>query len=431
MAFYIPEYLNIIDENELLSVIQESQFYNPDLVKMEKLIHELRSKYTLDGFNSKKVNSDPIVREIGTLFENIFGFYSFQFSVDHSQLPNAFTCPLSSKIDAWNYKKCVVKSNTGLRFTPVAKVNTMAVITSGLLFNDKFTDREIIAILLHEIGHNFSDSINNTLGIFSNFKKVLCIPNLFMRPQDTSNALRKKATDFNNSMRKNHPEMVSSFNALKLFMSKAEYVSLNVNRALSVIPQFAISNLESIIKNVITQAIYNPASIITKVVFNFFGKEDEYTSDSFVAMYGYGPDLASGLLKIERHNPTAVDEMFKEGQFSSAYFSLMVETVDMVNVLVTNSHPPTAKRLLNVLDVLEKEYNQPYINPKFKKETKKEIDEIRRLIDEEMENQSFDGNTWRIAWNKHIFANSSKSPKDKMVGDMLDKISDMAEDSDI
>lgn len=427
MAFYVPQYLDIVDEDGLLSILQESQFNNPDLIQLENLIHKLRSNYTLYGFNSKRVNSDPIMREIAMIFEKVFGFYSFQFSIDHNQLPNAYTCPLSSKIDTWNYKKCVVKSNTGLKFTSVARVNTMAVITSGLLFNDKFTDREIVAILLHEIGHNFSDSINNTLGIFSNFKKILVIPNILTRPQDVSNVLRKKATEFNNSMRKNNPELVSAFNSLKLFIKKADYVVLNINRAISTIPKVALSKLINTINNTIKQTISNPGGVIMKVIFNFFGKEDEYTSDSFVAMYGYGPDLASGLLKIERNNPTAVDEAFKSSKFGAMYFALMVESVDMISGLISNTHPPTAKRLLNVLNTLEKECSQDYINPKFKKETQKEIEEIKRLINEEMENHSFDGNYWRIAWNKHIFASSSKSPKDKMIGELLDKIGDIEE----
>ena len=159
------------------------------------------------------------------------------------------------------------------------------------------------------------------------------------------------------------------------------------------------------------------------VVFKFFGKEDEYTSDSFVAMYGYGPDLSSGLLKFDRHNPTAVDDVFKSGQFGAAWFAFFVESTDIISQLLSDNHPSTAKRLLNVLDTLEKEYSKDYINPKFKKETKKEIDEIRRLIDEEWKNQSFDGNRFRVAWNKHIFASKTdKGPKDKMIEDILEKI---------
>lgn len=421
MAIYIPEYLTIIDESEYLSILQESQFENDKLKKMELLIHELRQNYS--GYNITKINTDPLVGEISTLFEEIFGFYSFQLSIEQNHHYNAYTAPLSSKIDAWNYKKCVVRDNKGIRFTPVARVNVAAYITSGLLLDNNFTDREIVAILLHEIGHNFSDSINNTLGIFSNFKKILSIPTLLTQPYHVSNKVRGTATKYNDYMRKNNPELVSAYNALKHFIGDIQYVVLNVSRLISTIPSFAINNLISTLKNTAMQVIKNPVGVIMNVVFKFFGKEDEYTSDSFVAMYGYGPDLSSALLKFERHNPTAIDEVFKSGEFGAAWFAFFVESTDMISCLLSDNHPSTAKRLLNILDTLEKEYSKDYINPKFKKETKKEIDEIRRLIDEEMKNQSFDGNRWRIAWNKHVFASKSdRGPKDKMVEDMLEKI---------
>lgn len=255
MGFYIPEYLNIIDESELLSILQESQFENPKLAKMELLIHQLREKY-MNGTNVNKINTDPLIREISILFEEIFGFYSFQLSIEQSQQYNAYTAPLSSKIDVWNYKKCVVRDNQGLRFTPIARVNTAAVITSGLLLDNNFTDREILAILLHEIGHNFSDSINNTLGVFTNFKKVLLIPGLLTQPQNVSNKVRETATKYNAYMRKNNPELVSAFNAVKRFIGTINYISLNASRLLSVIPQFAISNLINTLKKCCNASYY-------------------------------------------------------------------------------------------------------------------------------------------------------------------------------
>ena len=157
-------------------------------------------------------------------------------------------------------------------------------------------------------------------------------------------------------------------------------------------------------------------------IFNFFGKEDEYTSDSFTAMYGYGTDLSSALLKLERHSPTPVDEVFKDTQFGALYFGVMVEFTDFVRQLVSDNHPSTANRLLNVLDTLEKEYDKDYINHKTRKAIKEEIDDIRKLIDEEMHNESYSGNLWRVMWNKYVFSHSKKGPKDKMINDLLSKI---------
>lgn len=428
MAYNIPEYLDVANEAEYLSLIQEVQFENPKLKKVEELFRELRAEYM--GYNSRlnTINANPLIKDISLLMEEIFGFYSFQLSIDQNRIPNAYTAAISSKIDAWNYKKCVVKSNQGIKFTAAGRVNTAAYITTGLLLDPKFTDREIVAILLHEIGHNFSDSINKTLGVFSNFKKVLMIPSIFTNPQHVSNTFRKTATEFNDYMRKNSPEMVSAFGALKLFIGDISYIILTLNRAISTIPYFAVSNMYNVLTNAMKQVMQNPIGFSMKTIFSFFGKEDEYTSDSFVAMYGYGPDLSSGLLKLERHNLTPTDEAFKEGDFGAMWFAFFVESVDMINTLINNSHPATAKRLLNILDTLEKEYSKDYINPKFKKETKKEIDEIRKLINEEIQNNSFDGNYWRIAWNKHILATKpNKGPKDKMIEDILDKINQFDE----
>ena len=424
MAFYIPEYLDIVSESELLSILNEQYFQNKKLTQVENLFGELRTKYYHGSVT--RINTDPLVKDISLLIEDIFGFNSFQLIIEQSKVPNAFTYPLSSKIDAWNYKKCVKKTNEGLQFTPIAKVNIVGHITTELLLDNQYTDREIVAILLHEIGHNFSDSINNTLGMFSNIKKVLLIPSIISNPKAVSNTITGSITKYNDYMRKNYPDMVSAFNALKLFIGTGKYVLMNISRAMSLIPTEAILNLYNVINNTIQTAIRNPVNLVLNTIFKFFGKEDEYTSDSFTTMYGYGSDLSSALIKLSRHNPTRVDSLIKSTEFGAMYFAVLVEFTDFLSGLISDNHPSTAKRLLNVLNTLEQEYNKDYINPKTKKAIKEEIDEIKKLIDEEMENKSFDGNTWRIMWNKYVFAHSDKGPKDKMVNDLLTKIENIS-----
>lgn len=422
MAFYVPDNINIITESDLLNLINEEYFKNTKLSKIESLIGDVREKYK---YNQSKVNTDEKIKEISILFEEIFGFKSFQLIVEPSKFPNAFTYPLSSKIDKWNYKKCIRKTSQGLTFTPLAGVNIVAHITSSLLFDEKFTNEEILAVLLHEIGHNFSDSIDNTLGIFSNFKKVLAIPSIIINPKAVSNTLTGGVTKYNDYMRKNYPSLVSSFNAVKSFLGTANYVIISLNRAISVIPNMAIQNLINTFNQIIQTAIRNPIGLVMNTVFNFFGKQDEYVSDSFVAMYGYGSSLSSALLKIERNNPTPIDEVFKSTDFGALYFSLFVESADFIRALFSDNHPSTAKRLLNVLDELKQEYDQDYINEKTRKEIKKEISEIEEMIQNELKNKSFDGNRWRIMWNQHVFATTSNGPKSKMIRDLIIKISNI------
>ena len=240
MPFYVPEYLDIVSESDLYIYLNEQYFQNPKLTKLENLFGELRNNYTKG--NITKINTDPLVKEISDLIEDVFGFNSFQLIIEQSMFPNAFTYPISAKVDAWNYKKCIKKTNQGLQFTPAARVNIVGHITSSLLLDPKFTDREIVAILLHELGHNFSDSINDTLGIFSNIKKVLMIPNLLINPKAVSNMVTGKVTDYNNYMRKNFPELVSAFNALKMFTGVGYYCILCFQRGMSILPNVAVTN---------------------------------------------------------------------------------------------------------------------------------------------------------------------------------------------
>lgn len=110
MPFYAPEYLNIVSESQLLNIINEEYFVNNDLLKIEKLIGELRTKYYNINNKQTAINIDPLIKEISLLFENVFGFNSFQLIVEQKvREPNAYTIPLSSKIDIYNYKKCIKK----------------------------------------------------------------------------------------------------------------------------------------------------------------------------------------------------------------------------------------------------------------------------------------------------------------------------------
>lgn len=69
---------------------------------------------------------------------------------------NALTLPVSKSIDKFKEQKML--DSTGMRYLKEARVNITVMITDSLLFNDRFTDAEILSILLHEIGHNFSQS---------------------------------------------------------------------------------------------------------------------------------------------------------------------------------------------------------------------------------------------------------------------------------
>ena len=427
MSKYFYDYMT--ENQDYYSFINESEFDNSQLIELENLIGELREKYGLMLLNNNnaQINLDPIILQISHLFEDVFGFASCQFTVDHSKIPNAYTFAISSRVDMWNYKKCIKKSNKGIKFTPEAKVNMVVFITSGLLFDTKFTNREIVAVLLHEVGHNFSDSINDTLGVFSIIKKILGIPALLnpLNWKNLLNSTRGSLTQFTAYMRKNYPALVTAFNSLKIIKSEIQYVTLSINDVMNLYPGAAASAVVYAFNSLIIQFKKSGTiGFVLDIILGKFKKEDEYISDSFPALYGYGPDLSSALLKLEKHNNTEVRDIIKSSEFGAIWYAIFVESFEYIASLMRiSSHPPTAKRLLNILNTLEQELKKDYLNPKFRKATEQEIKEIKKLIEEEEKNHSFEGNYWRVVYNRWLLANApSYGPKEKAINNTLNKI---------
>lgn len=135
--------------------------------EMEKCLHEIRTPYLVDynslQFYIKRIRSaddaiqdNPNLIKFCKLMEKEFVFESMSLVILRSDEMNALTLPVSKSVDKFKEQKML--DSTGMRYLKEAKVNITVMISDSLLFNDKFTDAEILSILLHEIGHNFSQS---------------------------------------------------------------------------------------------------------------------------------------------------------------------------------------------------------------------------------------------------------------------------------
>ena len=129
--------------------------------EMEKCLQVLRAPYLVDynsiEFFTKRFQSaenaiqdDPNLIKFCKLMEKEFVFESMSLVIVRSDKMNALTLPV--------FKDQKMLDSTGMRYLKEARVNITVMITDSLLFNDRFTDAEILSILLHEIGHNFSQS---------------------------------------------------------------------------------------------------------------------------------------------------------------------------------------------------------------------------------------------------------------------------------
>ena len=158
--------------------LQEMYFGKSNsLLAIEDYINKIKLKYKdkykemyTDKAKFRELLRDPILKKIGETIKNAFGFNDVAFTVSMSKTPNAYTIPFASdenyniydgdqnKVTIDKFKASIIIDNKGFHYDKRKFVsNFLVCVTLGMLF--RFDTGGIVAILLHEIGHNFCKAI--------------------------------------------------------------------------------------------------------------------------------------------------------------------------------------------------------------------------------------------------------------------------------
>lgn len=152
---------------------------NKNLLEIEKCIGEIRKDMTRITIGNTYKN-DNLIR-INRLIEEEFGFKNVAVMIDTNHYYNAYTFPVSNALDTGKeWDKFIIKNNNGYKWKKEAEYSTIIVLFTGMLGDKRFTDGEITAILLHEIGHSFSNAMNDLNIGFSFIKKLIFIPSYIL-----------------------------------------------------------------------------------------------------------------------------------------------------------------------------------------------------------------------------------------------------------
>jgi hypothetical protein len=404
-----------------------SEAYVPkskELKKAEALLDQLRTPYltkdssgltgvvrtTASRFKSigGNIQNDPKWVQFEHCLEKQFGFRTFTVNIVRNSLPNAFTLPVSLDITHFGSFDDVLDKN-GLRYRESANIDAISFITDGLLFNGKLSSGQVMAVIIHEIGHNFTQTaidfiakfkagqtlLAGTIGLLSLFtkldrtllhtdlplsQKLLMTSMLFLndttknkfntlRRDEDTNGL-KQILDFGYSVSK----VVDDFNFIKDELDRLKYMFLNIfrNQVFSIIK----SNLRY---SVATMRNSKKQIIMSKVM-SFPGFMDESFADKFVAMNGYGVEFTTGMRIFESEihgvgiygtvdNIPIVGQLFAVKSMINSVFS---------NIMGADPHPSMASRLQTQIDVLETELNRPGVSERTKALIRKDLANIEK-----------------------------------------------------
>lgn len=308
-----------------------------------------------------------------------FGFDNVSIGIDKSPGLNAYTY-----IDIADIKKMKIKTSEGYKALP-GNTCSILVVFSPAMLSGVLSGKELTAITLHEIGHQFAS------------KRILNSSSLrymasYIRGLSELDKIIRIASQETNSI-------------ADMFMMIRRVISKLTEDAVFAI-KYVINTLillKDILKTPTLKDTYNLIGDSTKFnrIMNYINNFDkvkkpikvhdleEEMADSFATIYGYGPELASALTKIEASD---IDEEFDpyDNSFYNLYIYIPIYT--LLSYICTSDSGiaiQTSRRVYAQLLTLRKEMNYINTDAKTKKRILADIDELEKVygkyIDERIE----------------------------------------------
>lgn len=308
-----------------------------------------------------------------------FGFDNVSIGIDKTPELNAYTY-----IDIADIKKMRIKTSEGYKAMPGNTCNILIVYSPSML-SGVLSGKELTAITLHEIGHQFAAKrISNS----SSLRHMAS----YIRGLSELDKIIKIASQETNSI-------------ADMFMMIRRVISKLTEDAVFAI-KYVINTLillKDILKTPTLKDTYNLIGDTSKFsrIMNYIKNFDmvkkpvrvhdleEEMADSFATIYGYGPELASALTKIEAAD---IDDNFDpyDNSFYNLYIFIPIYTL-LSYICTTDSGVAiqTSKRVYAQLLTLRKEINDINTDAKTKKRILADIDELEKVygkyIDERIE----------------------------------------------
>lgn len=360
--------------------------------EMEKLVDRmriLRRKYYGQPFFSN-MNTDEDLLKFDRLIEDTFGFEAFALIIEPSGNFNAFTLPVSGQLGN-DKAKNIMASKNGFKFDKRDGMCTSVFVYSSLFTDERFTDEEILAIILHELGHNFSASICEMGYVMSIVKKVInamillispiaiFIPNGLKIVFHTNKAFAKFYIEFMKDIKYNK----GLFNAIYILKSFGNIIKTFIDTIGGLIEPFMIFSpafIPILVQNVTKKAydMTNPIILVQTIL----GKDEENVADNFASFYGFSKELNSALFKMDQYyGGNKGMELSTNIPLVGHLYNLLMEPYKLV-LRCFDEHPTNYQRTANAITYMKKEINKEKIDPKMKKVIQRELENTEEMYDE-------------------------------------------------
>lgn len=308
------------------------------------------------------------------MLTEIFQCNSMNISWVPSTTANAYTYTKTWMSLNTDYKR----SKTDKRLTPTNdKLDIYICLNSALVHECKMNEREILAILLHEIGHNYQLHLVHWI-LATGVKFYWMLATMVTDTINLNRILYSVNTGVSSFLAQRFPKL---YNWIK--DGDKEFAKI-----LSALPKpILITALPYMLTRYINPAYYA----------NYY---NERHADNFAVDHGYGKDLASGLTKLGRPSEHTSSQWIKNNKIVGALYDLSDLQYNMMATLV-GGYPSEQNRIVNTIERIKSNLTDPTITPSMRKDLLNQLADIEAFYKDYYLNENVDVNKNRFITNAY------------------------------
>jgi hypothetical protein len=406
-------------DGAMLTAVNEAYFgKTKEVLRIEAAIHDLRkmigTKYhPLANINtyvgSMRIKGSKEEKALKKAIGDAFGFSDVVLEWTDTMIPNIGTYATSICIDLGYGKlnrsmKSTSSKTKGFKFDKNDHILFDVVLCTGVFESKEFTDAEITAILLHEIGHNFTPAVNNSplylcpaltwacmvLGnILENALKAADGQNVNINPTMMAYQYLYTMIMYSNAGKKGDALLDDMITEIISGLPKPCKLVIGAGGGILALLREAFYSLMRVVGTAHKLMWMQPARLIYTVTSGIVGKisrPDGYTNerfaDTFAQMYGYGPELISGLNKLtSNYDYTAADTILNRVPILPTLFEFYTMPYTLLQQAM-DEHPTNPARAKIVISNLENELKKEDLSPASRKCIEEDIKRAYQMCDD-------------------------------------------------
>lgn len=375
----------------------------PELQKIENQLDLFRNKYMGRYVFNTNVNSDKDLLKFDRMMEDFFGLGCFTIYIVNEPIANAFTMPIDYRFDHTRPINDIVADKRGFKFKKDKDYSLMCCIYSGIIFNPDFTTEEVMACILHEVGHNFNSSINKSNGILVNnyiiTMNIIELIVLFTTGQisldliTNNHSFRNFVDRTEKKMREDGSALINIYDILKQIQAICNSLMIELDNILKVFSLGLATPIIAVLNGI--SGLYNLPQTVVNLIMRLFslkqGYRNEETADNFATMYGYGPATISLQSKLDGREANSASKVMKLIDNKVPFIAALIHCTEFPVILtltVLDEHPDGIYRCKDQLELLKREVNKEDIDPKMKNIILSDIKECEKQLNLLLEKRS-------------------------------------------